>query len=185
MKEQTELSKTDSWLAQARSGSEEAFARLAVHFGPLIRQQAQRLHTDAMGAEDLEQEGLLGLLGAVRSFKAQNGAAFSTYAYVCIRHRMISALRRVKPSPANLSLEENEEDERFAKDRLDPAQVVQARDEEAELDKRLRNLLTPLEYDVLRLHMGGYTYGEIAQRLQIGQKSVDNALQRIRLKLSH
>lgn len=172
------------WLTQAQSGSEEAFARLAVHYGPLIRRLTARLQASEADAEDLEQEGLLGLLDAVRGFRPTGGAAFGTYAYSCVRNRMISALRR-RSARAELSLEEETSEEcEWAKDRLNPEQVVLARDEEAELDKRLRALLTPLEYEVLRLHMDGYSYEETARALQVGQKSVDNALQRIRRKLS-
>ena len=175
-----------AWLSAAKSGSEEAFARLAVHYGPLLRHMAAQFRASGCAQEDLEQEGLLGLLNAVRSFDEANGASFRTYAYTCARRRMLSFLRRSGRSCAELSLEEEAEfgDGSPIGEVSDPEQVVLAQDDERELDKRLRLLLTPLEYEVLRCHMGGYSYREIAETLHIGSKTVDNALQRIRRKLS-
>ena len=67
---------------------------------------------------------------------------------------------------------------------IDPAQLVVQREDTQRLDNRLREILTSLEYEVLMLYFGAYTYEEIAQRLGIRTKAVDNALQRIRRKLA-
>ena len=66
----------------------------------------------------------------------------------------------------------------------DPAQLVVQRENAALLRRRLQETLTDLEYEVLMLFLGAYTYEEIAQRLNLTTKAVDNALQRVRRKLS-
>ena len=58
------------------------------------------------------------------------------------------------------------------------------REETLRLQKWLEHILTPLEKRVLFYHLSAYSYEEIAQKLEIGPKTVDNALQRIRRKLS-
>ena len=137
-----------------------------------------------MDRDDLQQEGLLGLLTATQTFRADGGASFSTYARTCARHRVISAVRRSRWRE-EVSLPEDEESAGgFSAGQAGPEQTVLEKDEEQRLHQRLRQRLTPLEYEVLCEHLQGYSYKEIAARLQIACKSVDNALQRIRRKLS-
>ncbi len=176
-------------LEEAKAGSEEAFARLSERYELLIRRQAASLRGVQLDAEDLEQEGRLALLYAVRSFRP-GGAAFSTYVQVCVRHRMISAARRVKLF-TTLFPEEWEALEHgklgfvsLVEGQADPVQQLVERDDERRLTARLQQALTPLEYQVLQLHLNGYTYEETATRLGVTTKAVDNALQRVRRKLS-
>ena len=177
-------------LQEAKAGSEEAFVRLSERYEPWIRRQAASLLGTQLEVEDLEQEGRLALLHAVRSFRPEGGASFSTYVRVCVRHRMISAIRRVKWY-TTLFPEEWEALERgrvsfvsLAEGQADPAQRLVERDDERRLVARLRQVLTPLEYRVLQLHLDGYAYEETAARLEVAVKTVDNALQRVRRKLS-
>ena len=67
---------------------------------------------------------------------------------------------------------------------MDPALLVMQREETLRLQKWLEHILTPLEKRGLFFHLSAYSYEEIAQKLEIGPKTVDNALQRIRRKLS-
>lgn len=183
---------TDAKLLQeAKAGSEEAFVRLYQKYEPLIRRQASSLLSAQLEVEDLEQEGRLALLYAARSFRPEGGASFSTYVRVCVRHRMISAARRVRWF-TTLFPEEWEalEHERLTFVSLaegqaaDPVERLVNRDEERRLTSRLQRVLTSLEYQVLQLHLEGYTYEETAARLGVAVKTVDNALQRVRRKLS-
>lgn len=54
---------------------------------------------------------------------------------------------------------------------------------ERETFTELRKILTDREYDVLYLFMAEMSYKDIAARLGISVKAVDNAIQRIRKKL--
>lgn len=90
----------DEQLARlAGAGNEEAFSLLIERCSPMIRMQAKRYLVSNLDAEDLAQEGFLGLLSAVRTYDPEKKASFQTYASVCIRHRMVSALRRAGGEP--------------------------------------------------------------------------------------
>lgn len=177
----------------AQAGCEDASGLLITRCADMIQKQALRFRSDWIDAEDLAQEGFLGLLSAIRTYRREGGASFRTYASVCIRHRLISALKRscdsrhIPPSDY-LELDSMEGQEEaipsVLEGQADPAQTVIQREETERLRSRLREILTDLEYEVLMLYLGAYTYGEIAQRLQLSAKTVDNALQRIRRKLS-
>ena len=178
---------SDEELAQAaREGCEEAFTRLVYRHTPMIQRQAARYRRDTLEAEDLAQEGLLGLLAAVRTFRPDGGAQFSTYASICVRNRMVSALRRIDTAAPVLStVEENGwEGQEPVDGQADPEQRVLDREAMDHLREKLKNLLTSLEYQVLMQYLSAYTYEEIADSLQVGVKAVDNALQRVRRKLS-
>lgn len=172
-------------LQKIRAGSEQAFAVLAERYAPLLKRLADQWAFSSVDREDLQQEGLLGLLAATQTFREDGGASFSTYAQTCVRHRMISAARRSRWR-AEVSLPEDDDSaEGLPAGQAGPEQTVLERDEERRLHQRLREKLTPLEYAVLCEHLDGYSYKEIADHLHITCKSADNALQRIRRKLSN
>ena len=182
--------KSDDELAfMVQKGCEDAFGELTKRCAVMIQAQAARLRSEWVDAEDLGQEGLLGLFAAARSYRPEGGAAFRTYAQICVRRRMISAAKRTYTvcHPGQLGEESPEEGDippSLASGQADPAQLLVEQEDTAVLRGRLRELLTELEYEVLMLHLGAYTYDEIAGRLHVGTKSVDNALQRIRRKLA-
>ena len=174
---------TDEQLVRLAEGeAEDAFGVLVSRCASMIQQQALRLRRVSIDAEDLAQEGFVGLLSAVRTFREGSGASFRTYAAVCIRNRMLSAVRRAC-SGEHLE-KEQEVPGGMNGGQADPAQLVVQRENAALLRRRLQETLTDLEYEVLMLFLGAYTYEEIAQRLHLTTKAVDNALQRVRRKLS-
>ena len=181
---------TDEQLAVlVRDSSEEAFSLLVARCTGMIQHLAASFRGSSVDAEDLAQEGLLGLLSAARTFREDGGAAFRTYASVCIRRRMLSAVQRAGEEPELsrtgwMDAEHTECSDVPGAAEIDPAQLVVQREDMQRLDNRLREILTSLEYEVLMLYFGAYTYEEIAQRLGIRTKAVDNALQRIRRKLA-
>ena len=171
-------------LQEIRAGSEQAFAFLAERYAPYLRRLADQWTLPSVDRDDLYQEALLGLLTATQTFREDGGASFATYAHTCARHRVISAVRRSRWRE-EVSLPEDEADEiGLSVGQAGPEQAVLEKDEEQRLHQRLRQRLTPLEYEVLCDHLYGYAYKEIASRLHVSCKSVDNALQRIRRKLS-
>ncbi len=163
--------------------NEEAFARLVSRYSALLhRLSAQYSGTSPLDAEDLAQEGLLGLLSAVRTYRSGGGAAFGTYACTCMRNRMLSAVRRSQGIPPLLSDPDEPPATEAAAD--DPAALLVRQEELEALRTHLRSALTELEYQVLMRYLGAYSYEEIASSLSISRKAVDNALQRLRRKLA-
>lgn len=175
-------------LAAIRQESEDAFAQLVINYMPMIQRLATRFRKALVDSEDLAQEGLLGLLSAARHYES-GSVEFPAFAYVCIRRRMLSAVRkasRQKECPlADMLWEEELENFPAGKDgNADPAHVLLQREEEEQLLGQLRETLTDLEYHVLILYLAAYTYEELAKKLGVSTKTVDNALQRVRKKMS-
>ena len=167
----------------ARAGDEDAFLLLVARCMPMLNSLSRKYHSSQTESEDLVQEGLLALLTAVRTYGEGKRASFRTYAYTCARNRMISVWRRFGGIPETESM--SDADERLApNDTTDPALLLLRREHWELMHERLRALLSPVEYEVLMLYLGSYSYREIADRLRIGTKAVDNALQRLRRKLA-
>ena len=167
-------------IAQAAAGDEQAFACVMHRMAPLIRSQIQRFDFLPVGSDDLMQECMLGLLAAVRSYRPDGGAAFTTYATTCIHNRLVSLARR-QDTHETLPYEDSE----ISGDTdSDPASRVMMQDDADRLQRELHAQLTEMEYEVLMARLGDCSYREIAERLDISIKAVDNAVQRLRKKLS-
>ena len=169
-------------IAQAADGDGDAFAVIIERMTPLIHAQTRGFRGMGIEDEDLAQEALMGLLAAVRSYRPDGGAAFTTYATACIRHRLLSAVRH---SADRIHRELPLQDEPELTDPAgDPALRLQEQEALDSLLIRLRQRLTPMEYSVLLLRLSNHSYEEIAARLEVSKKAVDNAVQRLRRKLS-
>ena len=135
-------------------------------------------------SEDLIQEATFGLLKAIREFAPEYDAKFKTFAEVCIRNRIRSAVAtasRSKHSPLNDSVP-------FESPMLgveaSPEELYISREEENERLTRLAQKLSPLEQKILELFLYGLSYREISEQVGRPAKSVDNAIQRIRRKVA-
>ncbi len=166
--------------ALAKAGSSEAFTLLAARFSAISKKLVSRYFAvPDMGTEDLLQEGLLGLLAAVHKYEPQCGEFFP-FAVSCIKNRIVSAVRKQLPKDVP---ETAETEEGQVLGQADPATLLIEQEEAARLYEKLRSLLTDKEYAVLIAYLGGDSYAQIAKRLSITPKAVDNALQRVRRKL--
>ena len=178
-------------LAKARvAGAEEA---LAERYARVVRMCARPYFLAGGDSEDLIQEGMLGLLSAIREYDEAKGATFKTYAETCIHNRIRSAVRsanRMKNAPLNdgVSLEDVLSDESqslgtnfYARS---PEEQVLARETENEFISAYSRCLSKLEANILRLYLDGLSYSEMAAASGRDVKAVDNAVQRIRRKLA-
>ena len=179
--------------AMASGGDRQAEEALVTRYHQLVRAITRPYFLSGGDSDDLIQEGMMGLMKAVREFDCSKEASFRTFAEVCIRNRVFSALRaaaREKHSPLNqsISLETPFFDSNaYAavnghSSSTNPEELVILR-ENAERDLlRINQQLSPLEGRVLSLYLDGLTCSEIAQQLNRSCKSVENAVQRIRRK---
>ncbi len=132
--------------------------------------------------EDAVQEANIALYTAVRDYKSQK-SAFSTFAQLCIKRSVMDVLKkraRKKSIPDELLAPI---DEAVVIDSNTPEKIFFEREDYKALTDNIRLELSTLEYKVLQLHLSGAGYTEIASILKISEKSVDNALSRIRKKL--
>lgn len=180
---------TDTQLAGlVKSSDSNAFVELAARYLSFVKVKAACYRSAMLEADDLCQEGLMGLLNAARSYDPASGTSFRTYAGVCINNRMIMACRTAA-SKKNLPLKNfislSEDDSVIGmQDSTANPETVFIDGEDLKLFRQyLEKALSPLEQRVLMLYFGGSSYSEIAAKLGITTKAADNALQRVRLKL--
>jgi len=178
--------------SRAAQGDSRAEGELVRRHGQLVRACARPLFLVGGDAEDLIQEGMLGLLTAIRGFDPGRDTAFRTYAEICIRSRLITAIREAqggKHAPLNQSISfepplfDGTYAHLFSSDES-PEDVIIGREEMKERLSALRGQLSDFEAQILPPYLNGLSCGEIAKRVGRPQKSVDNAIQRIRRKVA-
>ena len=192
-------------LEQVLKGDSDAFETLCEKYKPLVNSIARKYFLVGAGVDDLIQEGTIGLYRACLDYKKTDAnASFKTFASLCIRRRIQTALKsanRNKNMPLNtyISIDtqgmlvvgvkqgENEDEEESGiyinPDLCSPEQNVISEENVEEINTYINTLLSDFEKQVLRLYVDGDNYVEIAKKLQKEPKSIDNALNRIKIKL--
>ena len=179
----------------AQSGDGDATDFLLRKFGRLARRESRTWFLVGGDEEDVSQEGMIGLLKAIREYDENRDAAFSTFAVLCIRSQIKTAIRkskRQKNLPLNeyISIYSDEDDDESRQREADtpdlsyePERMILEKEQLEGFNMRLKTELTPYEKKVLDLFLEGLPYQDIADRLGKDKKSIDNALKRIRNKL--
>lgn len=169
----------------ANNGDGTALSQLVKKMIPAVRSQAAN-YSGVIGidADDLFQEGMIGILAAVRTYKVNCGASFKTYASVCTKNRIITAVKKVSLGKSIHSdcLVPIEDDTAFTTD-LSPEDSLIVKENVSKMFQYIETELSPKERSVLKLFLSGQSYETIADELDSTPKSVDNALQRVRQKL--
>lgn len=186
-------------VAAAREGDEAANIALICRYRGFVRGKAHSYFLAGADRDDVIQEGMIGLCKAIRDFDPSHQVSFRSFADLCITRQLITAIKsatRQKHSPLNsyVSLSRTstmeEEGDRVLADILaareicDPAEIVISALEASSIKEGFLQALSPFEVEVLRLYVSGKSYQEAAEVLQRRVKSVDNALQRIKRKVS-
>lgn len=190
---------TDQQLIEKlRTGEREIMDHIMVKYKSMVRKKARAMYLLGGENEDLIQEGMIGLIKAVRDYDRSQGASFSSFAELCVSRQMYSAIeasKRKKHFPLNtyVSLYEESEVEKDGRTMplIDTIEPEQENDPEAlyfgkeyteAFVEQLKDNLSALENHVLYLHLMGTDYRKIAELLDKSPKSIDNALQRIKNK---
>lgn len=179
----------------AASGSREAEEILVCRYTRLVRTCARPFFLIGGDSEDLTQEGMVGLIKAVREYDAEKAASFRTFAEVCIRNRLYSVLRaaaRDKHSPLNQSVPLDPpffDSNSYTSGTNDLAQgnpetFLIDREHTAALLAGVRKQLSEFEAKILGYYLDGLSCRDIAGLVGKPPKSVDNAVQRIRRKVA-
>ena len=192
---ETDLS-DEELCGRAASGDRFAEEVLVVRYNRLVRICARPYFLLGGDSEDLIQEGMLGLIKAIREFLPDHSASFKTFAEVCVRNRIISAIKaaaRDKHTPLNhsVSIETPLFDEtsgyysiEAVDHQADPETLVISREEFQERRQAILSQLSGSEATVLGFYSDGLSCSEIAAQVNRSPKSVDNAVQRVRRKLA-
>jgi RNA polymerase sporulation-specific sigma factor len=176
-------------------GERDAEEILVLRYFGLVRICARPYYLAGGSYEDVTQEGLLGLLNAVREFSPDKKVPFKNFAENCIKKRIYSGLRaasRNKHMPLNsyLPIDSLFDDGASASDLVcnrgdtNPEELILSRERYEELFSELKGLLSELESKILEYYLDGLTVREISALTGRTPKSVDNAVWRVRRKLA-
>lgn len=181
MKDCTSL--TDEELVCDFGNSEKATDELILRYENVVKIKASIYTAELLEFDDLYQEGMLGLLSAIAHYNKDGKASFRTYADRCIENRMKNMVKRASRLSLTKESVERTVIDAHNRDCLNPEDVVTSKDDLRQKTEKIRSILSPFEAEIFDLFLHGCTYGQIADRLGITFKAVDNALVRVRRKL--
>jgi len=187
-------------LSYVAENNEDATEILYKKYMPLVTNIAKKLYVysknNGLEVNDLIQEGMLGLTGAINEYNENKNASFYTFAKTCIERKIITAVtasRRLKHKALNDSIplettRVNDDnivffEEIVGDNNKNPENMLMDSENFNEILKIAKSKLTDFELQVFELRISDFGYKEIAEILEKDSKSIDNALQRIRLKL--
>lgn len=179
-----------------KAGDQKALNFLLDKYNNMVNMKVNKYFIIGAEREDIVQEGLIGLYKAIKNFNGEKQNSFKTFANLCIERQLITAIKssnRQKHMPLNsyLSLnnsayEENEDTELlevFDTDIIeDPLDTIMKKEYYKSVENEIDKNLSDFEKQVLNRYTNGESYVEIATRLNMPVKSIDNAIQRIRKK---
>jgi RNA polymerase sporulation-specific sigma factor len=177
---------SDEVLLKAARQDENLMSELITRYVNVIVIKANKLSRgysrfNRQDAEDFISEGFLALLSAIRTFDESKGS-FSAYANACIDNRMKNALGKARRT----LIFSEEFDPALIKEQSPGAEeLVIEKESRKEILGKIGKILSAREYEVFEMYLNSFSYRQIAARLGISVKSVDNSLSRARAKLKH
>ena len=181
----------------AQDGNSPAEEYLINKYKNFVRAKARSYFLIGADREDIIQEGMIGLYKAIRDFRGDKLSSFRAFAELCITRQIITAIKtatRQKHIPLNSYVSLNkpiydEDSDRTLLDVIsgskitDPEELIISREEFDDIEEKMGEILSSLEWQVLMAYLEGKSYQEIARELDRHVKSIDNALQRVKRKL--
>lgn len=181
-------------LERIKNKDENALDFLINKYKHIVKIRARAYFIIGADNEDIIQEGMIGLYKAIRDYNTKD-ASFKTFAVLCIDRQIMTAIKqanRKKHSPLNscLSLDmfvsEDEKTtylENIEQNLSNPEQIVIDKENIYSLKSKINEELSSFEKKVLSLYLKGKSYIYISEKLNKNEKSIDNAIQRIRKKI--
>jgi RNA polymerase sporulation-specific sigma factor len=186
-------------IALAKQGDRDAYDRLLRRYYGFVRLKASSYFLAGGDADDLIQEGLVGLYKAVRDYRSDRESSFRNFAELCITRQIITAVKTAtrnkhtplngyvsfssSPAAASGDGEPTLEEVIPGPEVRDPILQVISSEELRSLVDCLSSVLSELESRVLSLYLDGHSYEAVGERLGCDTKTVDNALQRVKRKV--
>lgn len=184
---------------KARKGDLKAQEIIIRRYKNFVRSKARSYFLIGADREDIVQEGMIGLFKAMRDYQPDKMSSFRSFAELCIKRQIITAIKtatRQKHIPLNsyVSLNKPIYDEDTG-DRtlyevmntnskeLNPESLIIKREELSQMEEKMGEVLSDLEWKVLNAYLEGKSYHEISVEMNKHVKSVDNALQRVKKKM--
>ena len=180
---------------EAQLGSFEAITQIFEEYENFVFLKAKNYFLMGADKEDLIQEGMIGLLKAIRGYDKEKLASFKTFASICIKRQLITAIKSAN-SQKNMALNtavgitsESDENKELVYTKglesyvsYSPEELYLTKEQLSGLKDYLESNLSTFETTVFNMMVNGETYKDIAVKLDKKVKSVDNAIQRIKRK---
>jgi len=187
---------TDKMLEEAKQGNEEAVGQVIENYKGFITMNAKNYFLLGAEKDDLIQEGMIGLLKAIKAYDTEKAASFKTFATICVKRQIITAIKKAnsnknKALNSSIGIEnENKETNReldyfrglSSYHSYNPEELALSKEQINGLKEYLERKLSPLETEVFKYMVNGYPYKEIAEIMGEKVKAIDNAIQRIKRK---
>ena len=190
----------EALVERVQQGDQEAQSFLLNKYKSLVRGKSRAYFLIGADREDIIQEGMIGLYKAVRDYSSDKNTTLRSFAELCVNRQMITAIKaatRQKHQPLNSYISLNrpvyeEDSERTYLDVLqgnnsdstmDPETLLIGRENRSVLESMIAEDLSDFERCVLQYYLQGKSYFEIAQYTNKPEKSIDNALQRVKKKI--
>lgn len=178
-------------------GDEFASEYIIVKYKDLVKIKSRTYFIIGADKEDIVQEGMIGLFKAIRDFNPDKNVSFFSFAELCITRQIITAIKsanRQKHVPLNSYVSLNKQvfntdmekayiDFLADKKNTNPEELIIDQEERDFIKNNISGVLSDFEFNVLSLYLKDKSYLEISQALSKTEKSIDNALQRIRKKV--
>lgn len=174
----------EALIGRLRAGEEAVADYLLEKYKPYVKSKSRALFLVGGDREDLIQEGMIGLFKAMRDYDSEKNVPFVSFAKLCIERQMYTAIEaagRLKNAPLNGYVSLSEEGENLMDGGIEEAVIEKASYQQTY--ESVKNCLSSMENEVLELYLEGKDYTEIAMILGKPDKSIDNALQRIKSKI--
>lgn len=182
----------------AQNGDQEAVEFMTAKYFPHVRNKSRSYFLVGGDKEDIVQEGLIGLYEAIKDYSHDKQASFKTFMDICVTRQIMTAIKtasRQKHIPLNTYVSLNkplytDDSERsymeifVTSKKEDPESLYLDVEKTYEINQEIKKALSPFEHQVLELYLQGVSYFKIAKVLEKEEKAIDNAIQRIRKKLS-
>ena len=180
-----------------QKGSEDALNHIIARYRNFVYSKANTYFLVGAEKDDVVQEGMIGLYKAVKEFDPDNISSFKHFAGLCVSRQILSAIKaatRKKHLPLNsyvsiyesgAELENEETQVVFFKDReQNPENIIIGQESQSMIEYQINKTLSKLELQVFMYYIEGLSYTEISTLVGKPIKSIDNALCRIKKKLS-
>ena len=171
-------------ICRLRAGESSIEEYLLEKYKPFVKSKSRALFLVGGDKEDLIQEGMIGLFKAIRDYNSETGAPFAAFAKLCVERQIYTAIEaagRMKNAPLNAYISLSEESETLMDGGIEDAVIEKTSFQQMYLDAQ--GYLSRMEKEVLSFFLEGKEYTEIAEILGKTDKSIDNALQRIKAKI--
>ncbi len=176
---------------------DDALEYILKKYKNFVRSKARSYFLMGADREDIVQEGMIGLYKAVRDYNLDKKASFRAFAELCVTRQIITAVKtatRQKHMPLNSYVSLNkpvcdDESDRMLVDMIaatqvsNPEDIIIDKEDFVAIEWEISRKLSTLEKRVLTHYLRGKSYVDIAKMLGRSEKSVDNALQRAKVKI--